>query len=58
MKVLTVIAHPHSKSFCHAVLRRFSEGLAAAGRESEVDDEVRRGYLERAFTLGKEFARS
>ena len=38
MKVLTVFAHPNPKSFCHAVLRRFTEGLQAAGHESEVVD--------------------
>jgi NAD(P)H dehydrogenase (quinone) len=38
MKVLTVFAHPNRKSFCHAVLRRFTEGLQAAGHESEVVD--------------------
>jgi NAD(P)H dehydrogenase (quinone) len=38
MKVLTVIAHPHPKSFCHALLRRFTDGLQQAGHESEVVD--------------------
>jgi NAD(P)H dehydrogenase (quinone) len=38
VKVLTVIAHPNPKSFCHAVLRRFTEGLQDAGHESEVVD--------------------
>lgn len=33
MKVLTVYAHPHPKSFCHAVLQRFTEGLQDAGFE-------------------------
>jgi NAD(P)H dehydrogenase (quinone) len=27
MKVLTVIANPNSKSFCHAILEQFSKGL-------------------------------
>ncbi len=38
MKVLTVIAHPQPKSFCHAVLRSFTAGLREAGHESEVVD--------------------
>jgi NAD(P)H dehydrogenase (quinone) len=38
MKVLTVFAHPNPKSFCHAVLQRFTAGLQAAGHESEVVD--------------------
>ncbi len=38
MKVLTVYAHPNPKSFCHAVLERFTAGLADAGHASEVVD--------------------
>ena len=38
MKVLTVIANPNPKSFCHALLDRFSAGLAEAGHEHEVVD--------------------
>ncbi len=38
MRVLTVIAHPNPKSFCHAVLERFTAGLKEAGHESEVVD--------------------
>jgi NAD(P)H dehydrogenase (quinone) len=38
MRVLTVYAHPNSTSFCHAVLDRFTQGLADAGHESEVVD--------------------
>jgi len=38
MRVLTVIAHPNPKSFCHAVLERFTKGLRDAGHESEVVD--------------------
>ena len=30
MKVLTVFAHPSSRSFCHAVLDRFDAGLRDA----------------------------
>ena len=38
MKVLTVYAHHDPHSFCHAVLERFTAGLADAGHESEVVD--------------------
>jgi NAD(P)H dehydrogenase (quinone) len=38
MKVLTVIAHPNPKSFCHAVLEQFTKGLQAAGHTTEVVD--------------------
>ncbi len=38
MKVLTVFAHPNSKSFCHAILRQFTRGLEDAGHTSEVVD--------------------
>jgi NAD(P)H dehydrogenase (quinone) len=38
MKVLTVIAHPNPKSFCHAILREFTRGLAEAGHEADVVD--------------------
>jgi NAD(P)H dehydrogenase (quinone) len=38
MRVLTVIAHPNPKSFCHAVLNRFTEGLGDAGHSYEVVD--------------------
>jgi NAD(P)H dehydrogenase (quinone) len=38
MKVLTVFAHPGSKSFCHAVLERFDAGLREAGHTNEVVD--------------------
>lgn len=38
MKVLTVIAHPNPKSFCHAVLQQFTAGLKDAGHISEVVD--------------------
>ena len=38
MRVLTVIANPNPQSFCHALLERFTAGLAAAGHESEVVD--------------------
>jgi NAD(P)H dehydrogenase (quinone) len=38
MRVLTVYAHPNPASFCHALLERFTHGLADAGHESEVVD--------------------
>lgn len=38
MNVLTVFAHPGSRSFCHAVLERFDAGLRAAGHTNEVVD--------------------
>ena len=38
MKVLTVIANPNPKSFCHALLRQFTAGLKDAGHTSEVVD--------------------
>lgn len=38
MRVLTVYAHHNPHSFCHAVLQRFTEGLADAGHTSEVVD--------------------
>ncbi len=38
MKVLTVYAHPNPKSFCSAILERFTQGLQEAGHSSEVVD--------------------
>lgn len=38
MKILTVYAHPDSRSFCHAILEQFSKGLADAGHINEVVD--------------------
>ena len=38
MRVLTIYAHPNPKSFNHAVLERFTEGLRDAGHENEVVD--------------------
>ena len=38
MRVLTVYAHPNPSSFCHAVLDRFTQGLADAGHTCEVVD--------------------
>ncbi len=38
MKVLTIIANPNPRSFCHAILQRFTAGLKEAGHTSEVID--------------------
>jgi NAD(P)H dehydrogenase (quinone) len=38
MKVLTIYAHHNPRSFCHAVLEKFSAGLAEAGHTHEVVD--------------------
>jgi NAD(P)H dehydrogenase (quinone) len=38
MRVLTVYAHHNPSSFCHAILERFSAGLAEAGHLNEVVD--------------------
>ncbi len=38
MHVLTVIAHPQPKSFCHAVLSEFTHGLQDGGHTFEVVD--------------------
>jgi len=38
MKVLTIYAHHDPRSFCHAVLQRFTEGLRDAGHAAEVVD--------------------
>ena len=38
MKVLTVYANPNPRSFCHAILEQFSQGLKDAGHRNEVVD--------------------
>lgn len=38
MKVLVIYAHHNPRSFCHAVLERFTQGLYDAGHSSEVVD--------------------
>jgi NAD(P)H dehydrogenase (quinone) len=38
MKVLTIYAHHDPRSFCHAILERFSAGLKDAGHTNEVVD--------------------
>jgi len=44
MKVLTVYAHPNSKSFCHALLLQFTKGLKDAGHTNEVIDLYEIGF--------------
>lgn len=38
MRVLTLYAHHHPRSLCHAILQRFTEGLRDAGHTFEVVD--------------------
>ncbi len=38
MKVMTVIANPSPKSFCHAILERFTRGLEDGGHTNDVVD--------------------
>jgi len=38
MKVLTIYANPSPKSFCHAILEQFAQGLEEAGHTNEVVD--------------------
>ena len=38
MRVLTIYAHHNPRSFCHAILERFTQGLLDAGHTSEVVD--------------------
>jgi NAD(P)H dehydrogenase (quinone) len=38
MKILTVYANPNPRSFCHAILEKFSRGLEDAGHINEVVD--------------------
>ena len=38
MRVLTVYAHHQPRSFCHALLERFTDGLRAGGHENEIVD--------------------
>jgi NAD(P)H dehydrogenase (quinone) len=38
MRVLTIYAHHNPRSFCHALLERFTEGLRDAGHTSEIVD--------------------
>jgi NAD(P)H dehydrogenase (quinone) len=38
MRVLTVFAHPDPRSFCRALLDRFTAGLAQAGHTVDLVD--------------------
>ena len=38
MRVLTVFAHPNTKSFCRAILQKFTKGLEDSGHTNEVVD--------------------
>lgn len=38
MKILTIYANPSPRSFCHAILEQFSQGLTDAGHSYEVVD--------------------
>lgn len=38
MNVMTVIAHPNPRSFCHAILRQFDAGLKEAGHTNDIVD--------------------
>jgi NAD(P)H dehydrogenase (quinone) len=44
MNVLTIFAHPGSRSFCHAVLERFDAGLRDAGHTNEIVDLYAMGF--------------
>jgi NAD(P)H dehydrogenase (quinone) len=44
VNVLTVFAHPGSRSFCHAVLDRFDAGLRDAGHTNEIVDLYAMGF--------------
>lgn len=38
MNILTVYANPNPRSFCHAILERFTQGLSDAGHSYEIVD--------------------
>ena len=38
MNVMTVIAHPNPRSFCHAILKEFDAGLREAGHVNDIVD--------------------
>ena len=38
MNILTIYANPNPRSFCHAILEHFTEGLNDAGHTNEVVD--------------------
>lgn len=66
MRVLVVHAHPYEGCFCHAVLDRVTSGIRDGGHVHEVDPHLyavgavdavtRGGYLDLAYTLGRDFA--
>ena len=38
MNIMTVVANPKPKSFCHAILERFDAGLKDAGHKNDIVD--------------------
>jgi NAD(P)H dehydrogenase (quinone) len=56
MNVLTIYAHHNPKSFCHAVLEKFTAGLEDAGHKNEVVDLHVIKFDPILSELGKEFA--
>jgi NAD(P)H dehydrogenase (quinone) len=56
MNVLTIYAHHNPKSFCHAVLEKFTAGLEDAGHKNEVADLHVIKFDPILSELGKEFA--
>ena len=59
MNVLTIYAHPNPKSFCHGFTLQYP-GIKQVEHEYfyalyGANDETRRGYLDRAYRLGKDF---
>ena len=38
MNIMTVVANPNPKSFCHAILQRFDAGLKDAGHTNDIVD--------------------
>ncbi|HSW30396.1 MAG TPA: hypothetical protein VLH75_13005 [Longimicrobiales bacterium] len=51
MRALTVYAHPNPKSFCRAILDRFTQGLQDAGHVSEASDRVPLLHHEKALII-------
>ncbi|MBP7706637.1 MAG: NAD(P)H-dependent oxidoreductase [Candidatus Aminicenantes bacterium] len=50
MDIMTVIAHPNPKSFCHALLEEFDAGLREAGQMNF--PAILKGWFERVFSPG------
>ena len=44
MRVLVIYAHPNRRSFCHALMARFAEGLKEAGHDWRVIDLYAEGF--------------